>query len=115
MNLALCSLRWTVRSGPPTIFDWHFREAVRTADIGNVRFHDLRHSHATQLLRKVINVKAVSERLGHAYIRITLEAYAHGMSDMQEDAANVISDLIEGESRFRETKCSRTVCKTART
>jgi integrase len=41
------------------------------------RFHDLRHTHATQLLSRGNSIKAVSQRLGHADVKITLMVYAH--------------------------------------
>ncbi len=41
------------------------------------RFHDLRHTHATTLLARGHSIKAVSQRLGHASIEITLKVYAH--------------------------------------
>ena len=55
-----------------------------------VRFHDLRHTHATQLLKAGVHPKVVSERLGHASIGITLDTYSHVMPDMQEEAAEKI-------------------------
>jgi integrase len=59
---------------------------VRQIGVG-IRFHDLRHSHASQLLRAGVSVKVVSERLGHSAIGITIDAYAHILPGMQEDAA----------------------------
>jgi integrase len=41
--------------------------------------HDLRHAHATFLLQTTTQIKAVSERLGHANIQITLGIYNHVM------------------------------------
>jgi integrase len=55
-----------------------------------VRFHDLRHRHATQLLKAGVHPKVVSERLGHASIGITLDTYSHVMPGMQEEAAEKI-------------------------
>lgn len=55
-----------------------------------VRFHDLRHSHATQLLREGIHPKVVSERLGHSAVGITLDTYRHVTPSMQEEAAKRI-------------------------
>ena len=52
-----------------------------------VRFHDLRHTHASQLLRAGISPKVVSERLGHSTIGITLDVYSHVLPGMQEEAA----------------------------
>lgn len=46
-----------------------------------VRFHDLRHTHATQLLRAGVRLDAVSKRLGHASSAITAEVYAHVLAD----------------------------------
>jgi hypothetical protein len=54
------------------------------------RFHDLRHTHATQLLKAGVQPKVVSERLGHASIGITLDTYSHVMPGMQEEAAEKI-------------------------
>ena len=42
-----------------------------------LRFHDLRHSHAAQLLRLRIHAKIVSERLGHSTVGLTLDTYFH--------------------------------------
>ena len=50
-------------------------------------FHDLRHTCATLLLGEGVNVKVVSEMLGHASITITLNTYSHVLPDMQESAA----------------------------
>jgi integrase len=43
----------------------------------DIRFHDLRHTHATGLLAQGHSIKAVSQRLGHASIELTLRVYAH--------------------------------------
>src|SRR6266542_4338817 len=50
---------------------------VRRLGLPKVRFHDLRHAHATLLLLAGINPKVVSERLGHASVGITLDIYSH--------------------------------------
>ena len=52
--------------------------------------HDLRHTHATQLLKAGVHPKVVSERLSHASIGITLDTYSHVMPRMQEEAAEKI-------------------------
>jgi len=53
----------------------------------HVRLHDLRHGHATHLLRLGVHPKVVSERLGHSGVGITLNTYSHILPGMQEDAA----------------------------
>ena len=59
----------------------------RTKDIPRVRFHDLRHSHATQLLRDGVHPKVMSQRLGHSSVAITLDLYSHVDDQMESDAA----------------------------
>jgi integrase len=56
-------------------------------DLPRVRFHDLRHSHATQLLASGVHPKIASERLGHASVGITLDLYSHATDTLQSDAA----------------------------
>jgi integrase len=51
-----------------------------------IRFHDLRHAHATHLLASGVHPKIASERLGHSKVGITLDLYSHVMPGMQEDA-----------------------------
>jgi integrase len=52
-----------------------------------LRFHDLRHTCATLLLRQGINPKFVQELLGHADISLTLNTYSHVLPDMGDAAA----------------------------
>ena len=67
---------------------------IRRSDLDHFRFHDLRHSHATQLLRQGVHPKIVSERLGHSNIGITLDTYSHVLPGMQEDAVNLLDRAI---------------------
>lgn len=54
-----------------------FRQLAKKAGVPVIRFHGLRHTHATILLAKGVNVKVVAERLEHSNIRITLQVYSH--------------------------------------
>jgi integrase len=62
--------------------------------IPKIRFHDLRHTHATLLLKEGINPKIVSERLGHSQVNITLDTYSHVLPDMQKEAADKLNNLL---------------------
>ncbi|HJZ58324.1 MAG TPA: tyrosine-type recombinase/integrase [Gemmataceae bacterium] len=53
-----------------------------------VRFHDLRHSHASALIADGASIRAVSRRLGHADISVTLKVYAHCLPDDDVKLAN---------------------------
>jgi integrase len=59
-----------------------------------IRFHDLRHTHATQLLASGVHPKVASERLGHSTIGITLDLYSHVMPGMQADAAEQVDGAL---------------------
>jgi integrase len=59
----------------------------RMKDLPRVRFHDTRHSHATQLLADGVHPKVAQERLGHSTITTTMDLYSHVTETMQADAA----------------------------
>jgi integrase len=72
----------------PTSLTHEFAKVAGRVDgVPRVRFHDLRHSHATQLLLAGVHPKVAQERLGHASITTTLDLYTHVTATMQEDAA----------------------------
>ena len=59
-----------------------------------IRFHDLRHTSASLMLNHDIPVIIVSRRLGHARASITSDVYGHLMPSMQDEAAEMIDDLV---------------------
>ena len=66
-----------------------------TRKIGvKLRFHNLRHSHASQLLRAGVSPKVVSQRLGHSAVGITLDVYSHVLPGMQDEAAQKIEAAL---------------------
>jgi len=69
---------------------------VRKRGLPPVRFHDLRHAHATLMLSKGVHPKIVSERLGHASIGITLDTYSHVLPAMQQEAAAAFDEIFGG-------------------
>lgn len=72
------------------------REWYRLLDLSGlpkIRFHDLRHTHATLLLESGVNVKAVSARLGHASSKVTLDIYSHVTPQMEDGVAEVLTQL----------------------
>ncbi|MGM0877886.1 MAG: site-specific integrase [Bacillota bacterium] len=71
-----------------------FNRLIKLADVPQFRFHDLRHTHATMLLAKGINVKVISERLGHSKIKVTLDTYSHVLPSMQEEVAQKLDEII---------------------
>lgn len=60
------------------------------AGFPNLHFHDLRHTHASQLLAAGVQVEIVSERLGHKSPRTTQMIYAHAMPNQQPAALDAL-------------------------
>jgi len=75
-------------------FSKTFSQIIRRTGLPPIRFHDLRHTHATSLLKQNTNPKIVSERLGHANINITLDIYSHVLPGMQEQAVQKVNDSL---------------------
>jgi integrase len=67
---------------------------IRTTKLVHLRFHDLRHAHATHLLANGVHLKVASERLGHSKVGITLDLYSHVIPGMQEDAAALVDRAL---------------------
>lgn len=72
-----------------------FGKLVRSSDLPQVRFHDLRHTAATLMLSGNIHPKVVSERLGHASIHITLDTYSHVLPNLQDQAATAMERVLQ--------------------
>jgi integrase len=71
----------------------------RMKDLPRVRFHDLRHSHATQLLASGVHPKIAQERLGHSTISTTLDLYSHVSDTMQTEAAARLDAVFKSAKR----------------
>ncbi len=76
-----------------------FDRAQRPLDVSPIRFHDLRHTHPSLLLRDRVPIKVVSERLGHSNPAFTMTTYQHVLPGMQDDAAATFGQLLSNHSR----------------
>jgi integrase len=72
--------------------DW--RRAVIGLDLPRVKFHALRHSHASALIASGLDVLTVSRRLGHGSPVVTLNTYAHLFAKTDEKAADAIEAAL---------------------
>jgi len=75
---------------------------IQKTALPRIRFHDLRHTHASQMLASGVHPKIASERLGHSTIGITLDLYSHVMPGMQADAAEQVDAAIRTAISARE-------------
>ncbi len=78
----------------PELLSSTFERITRLTGLPRVRFHDVRHTHATLLLKAGVPIKVVSERLGHATASFTLDVYGWVLPGMQAEAAAVFLRLM---------------------
>ena len=91
-----------------------FKKALATAKIEDFRFHDLRHTFASQLILKGGTLKDVQELMGHKSMTMTLR-YAHLTQEHKRNAVNLLNDLPAPKQsekstfhkRKTESKCPR--------
>jgi integrase len=76
--------------------------SIKKTRLARLRFHDLRHAHATHLLANGVHPKVASERLGHSKVGITLDLYSHVIPGMQEDAAAMIDSALSAARDKRQ-------------
>jgi len=67
---------------------------VRRIGLKAIRFHDVRHTHASLMLKQGAHPKVVQERLGHSGIQITLDTYSHVAPGLQEAAAQRFDQVL---------------------
>lgn len=75
--------------------DRYFRKMLLAAEVKNgFTPHCMRHTHATLLLKHGVNIKVVSERLGHSSVTVTLNIYAHVLESMEETAPSTWAQIM---------------------
>ena len=92
-------LVFTTRTGKPILprnVNRALEAVLRRAGLPQLRFHDLRHSHATLLLKEGVNPRVVQERLGHSTVSLTLQVYSHVLPDLQAEAAEKLDRTLFG-------------------
>ena len=78
----------------PDTMSSRWNRFLKRSGLPDIRFHDLRHGHATLMLLQGVHPKVVSERLGHASVGITLDTYSHVLPSMQTEAALAFDQLF---------------------
>lgn len=66
---------------------YHFKHIVSAAGLGDVRFHDTRHTYAVNSIRAGDDIKTIQGNLGHASAAFTLDRYGHFTERMAKDSA----------------------------
>lgn len=73
-----------------------FERFIKKSELPVLTIHDLRHTHASLLLKQGVHPKIVSERLGHSSIKITLDLYSHLLPNMQKETADQFGAMLFG-------------------
>jgi len=76
-----------------------FNRLVDRARAPRIRLHDVRHTYATLSLDAGIDLKIVSDRLGHANVHVTAQIYGHRSTGHDRQAAETMAAIIRGEHR----------------
>ena len=75
-----------------------FEEYIKKAGVHRLTLHDLRHSHATMLVNLNENIVAISKRLGHENIQMTLNTYSHLYKDSDEKMLDTLNKLEKNKT-----------------
>ena len=73
-----------------------FAMLLSKSGVRTIRFHGMRHTAATLMLKQGVPVKVVAERLGHEKTSTTEDLYMHALPTMGRDAARVMGSLLHG-------------------
>lgn len=79
----------------PDSFRHTHEKILVAAGIEHIRFHDLRHTFATLSLQNGVDVKTLSNTLGHYSAGFTLDTYTHTTQRMKREAADTIGSVID--------------------
>lgn len=95
--------QWNGKIMHPQTPTKQFSKFLIKNNLNHRKFHSLRHTSATLLLYGGVNIKQVQERLGHGDIETT-NKYLHYLSEADEEAANVLQDMLITKSGNKEIK-----------
>jgi integrase len=79
----------------PDLYSTRFARLASRVGLAGVRLHDLRHFYASELLRRNVHPKVVSEALGHGSTAFTMDVYSHLLPSMGEQAAAAIEAALD--------------------
>lgn len=93
LDLVLC--RENGENVYPRALTRDFNPIIKKASIPRIRFHDLRHTFATQFLEAGGNIKILQQILGHSSISVTMDTYSHVTDDMLNLAAEKMETMFD--------------------
>ncbi len=79
----------------PSTVTYVFHKMTRRAGLEGLRLHDLRHTYTSIMIAAGVNIKAISQSLGHANVGITLDTYGHLLPGMGRTAAERFDKFLK--------------------
>lgn len=76
----------------PRTMQYRFKKILKEAGVDDRNFHTLRHAFATNCIENGMDIKALSEILGHSDVKITLNRYVHPTMDAKREQIGSLSD-----------------------
>ena len=78
----------------PRTMQNHFKRIIKTAGIADANFHCLRHTFATRCVEAGVDIKSLSEILGHSSVNITLNRYVHSSFEQKCASMNKLEQYL---------------------
>ncbi|MFD1205743.1 tyrosine-type recombinase/integrase [Sporosarcina contaminans] len=78
------------------------KRILDSLNVPRIRFHDLRHSHASILISEGVDVVRISDQLGHSNPEITLDYYAHLLPNTNDGVADIFHNALQIPSNHPE-------------
>jgi integrase len=78
----------------PTAPSSWFAKWLKRVGLPKITFHELRHTHASILIHKKVDIASIAKRLGHTNIKTTLSIYAHAFEEADSEIANLLDDVL---------------------
>ena len=75
------------------------KRIVKSTKVPNIRFHDIRHTHASILISEGVDIVKISKRLGHANPKIRLEYYAHLLPNTDNDISDIFHNALQSNTK----------------
>ena len=79
----------------------HFKKILKTCGIRDLHFHALRHTFATRCVESGMQIKALSEMLGHSTVKITMDRYVHLSMSFKQSQITILQ-FPDSESKTRQ-------------
>lgn len=83
----------------PRVMQYRFKKYIQDTGISDANFHALRHTFATRCIEAGVDVKVLSEILGHSSVNITLDRYVHNSIDYKKDNIERLNKYIQSFSQ----------------